>query len=108
MNNPSFLLIVSSPKEEEMLQQALLQHWPQAQIMAYTNSLSAQPHLVISWKNAFKNVLPEVLKQNNVLAVFETADDPNRAEAFQLGLSELILPTENRSAFFMYDLRKTT
>ena len=106
MNNPSFLLITSSPKEEEMLQQALLQHWPDAQIMAYTNSLSAQPHLVISWKNAFKNVLPEVLSQNNVLAVFEAADDPSRSEAFQLGLSELVLPAENRSAFLCMTCEK--
>ncbi len=106
MNNPSFLLMVSSPKEEEMLQQALLQHWPHAQIMAYTNSLSAQPHLVIAWKNAFKNVLPEVLNQNNVLAVFEASDDPNRSEAFRLGLSELVLPAENRSAFLCMTCEK--
>ena len=99
MTEPSFLLIASSPKEEEMLEQALLQHWPKAQIFTYSNSLSIQPHLVVVWKGAFKKVLPEVLSQNNVITIFEAAEDPDRREAFQLGLNELVLPTENRSAF---------
>ena len=99
MTELSFLLIASSAKEEEMLEQALLQHWPQAQIFTYSNSLSIQPDLVVVWKGAFKNVLPEILAHNNVITIFEAVEDPDRREAFQIGLHELVLPTENRSAF---------
>ena len=99
MDTPSFLLIASTPKEQEMLRQALLQKWPKAIIQLHSQSLSSPPTLILVWKDAYQNVLPEVLNHKNVLIIFETAEAATRTDIFKFDFNEVVLPTESRSAF---------
>ena len=99
LTKTSFLLLTNTPKEEEMLRQALLQGWPKADFTYEFDTPESKNAVIICWGAAFKAVLPELLQDKQVVVIFESKNEPTRVEALQRGLAQIVLPAENRTAF---------
>ena len=99
MTQPSFILLANTPKEEEMLRQALRQSWPQAHFQSGLDGPEDKSAMVISWGDAFKNVRTHLLQDRPTIAVFESNDAPARIDALQQGLAQIVLPSESRTAY---------
>lgn len=99
LTKTSFLLLANTPKEEEMLRQALLQGWPKADFTYEFDTPESKNAVIICWGTAFKAVLPEMFQDKQVVVVFESKNEPARVEALQRGLAQIVLPAENRTAF---------
>ena len=82
-HQPHFLLLTKGPKELQMLQQALLQGWPDAVFHESVGAPEARKATLIIWGDAFKSVRPELLAERQAIVVFEDQNDPARIEAIR-------------------------
>tara|TARA_Y100001954_G_scaffold238179_2_gene304584 strand:- start:2943 stop:5348 length:2406 start_codon:yes stop_codon:yes gene_type:complete len=92
-------LLANSPKEAEMLRQALRQSWPNAHFHTDFEAPQDKSAMVICWDSAFKKVPPQMLQERPTVAVFESNDAPARIDALKQGLAQIVLPSESRTAY---------